>query len=97
MLRKNLDDLEKNGIKGDWCFTNNEELIALLYENTKESVFTGLVILPISENIMPGKPHWKWNGNREQPTLESSILVRGNPNWSEGWRGFLRDGALVNA
>ena len=94
MLRKDLDDLDTNGQRGDWCFLNNNELIAVRFG---ERVFTGMCILPISQNAMPGKPHWQWDGNLEAPTLSPSILVEAVPNWNEGWHGFLREGKLIDA
>lgn len=87
MLRKNLDDLETNGQKGDWAFINNDQNIALRYS---ESVFRGMVILPIV-----GPNAWQWNGSKEAPTLTPSILVESVPNWNDGWHGFLTDGKLV--
>jgi len=92
MLRNNLEDLDVHGQKGDWCFLNNDELLALRFG---DDAFTGLVILPVSENAMPGKPHWQWNGNKELPTLTPSILVHANHGWSEGWHGYLTDGTLI--
>jgi hypothetical protein len=91
MLRKDLDDLESNGHMGDWCFMNDDALIAIRYG---EEVFTGMVILPIAPELMAGKPHWKCNGNYEAPTLSPSILVHKtvcNPEW----HGFLTDGKLI--
>lgn len=94
MLRENIDDLDTNGQKGDWCFLNNNELIAIRFG---EDMFTGLTIIPVSENTMQGKPHWQWNGNKDAPTLSPSILVHPNPGWSDGWHGYLRDGKLIDA
>jgi hypothetical protein len=94
MLRKDLDDLDTNGTKGDWCFLNNDELIAIRYG---DSAFEGTTIIPIAENAMQGKPHWQWNENKEAPTLSPSILVHPNPGWSAGWHGWMRDGKLMEA
>jgi hypothetical protein len=94
MLRNNLDDLDANGSRGDWCFLNGDKLIAVRYG---DSAFQGTVILPIAADIMDGKPHWKWDGNREAPTLSPSILVHGNPGWSAEWHGFLENGVLRDA
>jgi len=91
MLRKNLEDLDA-GQKGDYCFLNKDTLIALRYG---EDAFKQMIILPISENAMPGKPHWQWNGNKELPSLTPSILVTDRPGYSEGWHGYLTDGKLV--
>ena len=92
MLRKNLDDLDTNGQKGDWCFLNNDELIAIRYG---ESVLAGTTIIPVSENVMPGKPHWQWDGNKEAPTLSPSILVHAAIGFTDGWHGFMREGKLI--
>jgi hypothetical protein len=92
MLRENLDDLDKNGLKGDWCFLNDGTQLALRYG---DDPFTGLLILPIAAEVMPGKPHWQWDGDMEFPTLSPSILVNAYPGWNEGWHGFLRNGKLI--
>ena len=92
MLRKSLDELNKNGQKGDWCFLNNDELIAIRYG---DDAFTSTIIISVAEHVMLGKPHWKWDGSREAPTLSPSILVHGNPGWTEGWHGFLTNGKLI--
>lgn len=94
MLRADIDDLDANGQKGDWCFINNDTLIAVRYG---ERAFQGTAILPISEGDMPGKPHWEWNGSHDAPTLTPSILVHGNPGWNDTWHGFLTDGILREA
>lgn len=93
-MRKDLEDMDENGKLGDWCFLNNNELIAIRYG---EDAFIGLVILPISESQMPGKPHWQWNGDKAAPTLSPSILVHKVPDWNDGWHGWLRDGELITA
>jgi hypothetical protein len=94
MLRKNLNDLDENGKKGDWCFMNDDQLLVLRFG---DDPFKHLTILPIAESAMPGKPHWQWNGSREAPTLTPSILVHAVPNWNMGWHGWLRDGELIDA
>ena len=91
MLRDDLDDLDINGNKGDWCFMNGDALIAIRY---REDAFMGTVIIPISEGIVSDKPHWKWNGSKEFPTLSPSILVHGTPGWSDEWHGYLEHGIL---
>ena len=97
MIRKNLDDLETNGKKGDWCFLEDCTKIALRFA---DETFTGMVILPISEDPKEaGDPHspspWQWDGNKEAPTLSPSILVHEAPGWRKGWHGYLTDGKLV--
>lgn len=98
-LLKSLEDMDANGKKGDWCFLNEHQLIALRYG---DDPFLGLVILPILCNVTgkffkaeaTGRPFWNWDGNEEQPTLTPSILVHGVPEWNTGWHGFLRAGKL---
>lgn len=87
MLRKNLDDLETNGQKGDWAFLNGDKNIAVRYG---EKAFTGMVILPLE-----GPGAWEWNGSKDSPTLTPSILVESVPDWNDGWHGYLRDGGLI--
>lgn len=49
------------------------------------------VDLPIgTEKPTPG-PSWKWNGDREKPTLEPSIHTHGH------WHGWVRNGEMVEA
>jgi len=92
MNLKDLDDLEKNGKKGDWCFLNDCMHIAVMYG---EESISGTVVLPISENN--DSAHWKWDGNKEAPTLSPSILVYPTEGFTDGWHGFLRNGLLVDA
>ena len=94
MLRKNLDDLDTNGRKGDWCFIENDSHIALRYG---DDMLMGLVILPISQKSRSDMICWVWNGDRDKPTLNPSINVEEVPGWNEGWHGFLRDGKLIDA
>lgn len=45
--------------------------------------------------LEPRNPHgWTWDGNREAPTLEPSVLQSGLPC---KWHGFLRNGEWVLA
>jgi hypothetical protein len=89
MLKKDLDDLNTNGEVGDWAFLDNDKQIAFRYGH---EAFTGTVVIPIF-----GPHGWIWNGNRREPTIEPSILVRPYEGWTEGWHGWLRDGKLVTA
>lgn len=91
-LLKDFEDLDANGKKGDWCFTNDDTYICLMWG---EDPFKNLSILPVQPVKASGKPYWNWNGNREAPTLTPSILVHPNPGWSEGWHGYLTDGKLI--
>lgn len=94
MLKLNLDDLTDTGIKGDWAFLNDDTLIAIKYGPDS---FKDMIIIPIADQVLPGKPHWAWNGNREAPTLTPSILVHAYEGWSTGWHGYLTDGKLIDA
>jgi len=105
MLRDSLDDLEKNGIVGDWCFSNSEKGIFIRYpisdhewfkwydftrEQAPEYNRGDIVHLPIIlGNSEPS--HWGWDGNKEAPTLTPSINVIGR------WHGWLREGQLIAA
>lgn len=94
MLLKNLNELDKNGKKGDWCFLQKDTRIAIRYG---EDAFKEMVILPISATGSDVPPVWVWNGNKESPTIIPSILVNPVPDWNLGWHGFLTDGKLVEA
>ena len=89
MIRKNIDDLDENGQKGDWAFVQNDTRIAIRYG---DQALTGTVVIPVS-----GPGAWEWNGSKEAPTLSPSIAVSAYPGWTIGWHGWLRDGKLVNA
>lgn len=91
MLKDNLDDLDENGHVGDWCFLNNDSLIAIRF---REDRFTGTTIIPIADYTMVGKPHWEWNGDRESPTIEPSILVH-KSFYADEWHGYLTNGKLI--
>lgn len=90
MRRANVDDLKV----GDWCFLKHDTHIAVRYA---ENEMTGMVILPISDTGSEVPPVWKWDGNKDCPTLTPSILVNSVPNWNAGWHGFLTAGVLVSA
>ena len=44
MLRKDLDEMNAVGQKGDWCFINNESYICLMWGDDS---FKNLSVLPI--------------------------------------------------
>jgi hypothetical protein len=94
MKHKTIDGLEENGKKGDWCFRNRFDLIVIQYGDNR---IDEVVMLPISENPPQGSRFWKWNGDKEKPTLSPSILVYPREGFSKGWHGYLRDGELVEA
>jgi hypothetical protein len=86
MLRRTLrvDDLKP----GEWSFDNNFTSIWIFAPNAQDW-FDGLVHLPISIDGSDPKA-WKWDGNKESPTLSPSILIHGK------WHGWLRAGKLVD-
>lgn len=90
MLLKNLADLDRSGIVGDWCFLEKDTRIAFIFGDDN---FHDLVTIPIS--LEGGKKHWKWNGSKDKPTLEPSILVH-ETNVTKGWHGFMREGKLIS-
>lgn len=92
-LLKDLDQFDREGTKGDWCFINDDEYIAIRYG---DEAFKGTCVLPIRPH--DGKASWNWDGNREAPTLSPSILI-----WGDGrdkpatWHGYMRSGKLEMA
>ena len=84
-LRQNLDDFDANGKKGDWCFLNDDKLIAIQFGDDR---FLGTCVLNINSESLPS---WTWNRSREAPTLSPSILVHCKP---VEWHGYLRDGKI---
>jgi hypothetical protein len=92
-LRDNLDDLDKNGKIGDWCFLDGHQRIGIRYG---EDSFAGKVVIPISKKGQDPF-HWGWNGDENKPTIYPSILIHPYPGWNKGWHGWLRDGELVEA
>lgn len=90
MLKHNIEELTNTGNMGDWCFTNEDLYICLMWGNDP---FKNMSILPIKPT--DGKPSWNWNGSHEYPTLTPSILVHPYPDWTDGWHGYLTDGKLI--
>ncbi len=43
----------------------------------------------------PGRPLWKWNGDRDRPTLEPSILVRGTVRITDAERDRILSGETI--
>lgn len=78
MLRNNENEL----IQGDWYFTDNDEAIVIRWGDDVEDVVT-------CDLKGINKPIWRWNENREAPTLSPMFLIKG-----ERWRmeeGVLRE------
>lgn len=90
MLKKDLDELDKEGKKGDWCFLYSNTCMVIRYGEDK---LKDIVIIPIS--LENSDIAWKWNGSEEEPTVEPSILVHPKEGWTNGWHGFLTKGKLL--
>ena len=90
--RRNMFDLDHKGIVGDWCFLAQDTKIAVRYGG---DAFKQTVIIPISDTGSDIPPVWKWDGNKEAPTITPSILVNSVPGWNPGWHGFLTAGKLI--
>lgn len=43
----------------------------------------------------PGRPLWRWNGDRERPTLQPSILVRGSVPLTDAERARVLAGETI--
>jgi hypothetical protein len=79
---------------GEWQFANNYTAIWIHVPNDhlpSDRWLPGLVRIPISETGRDITPVWKWDGNKEAPTLTPSIDVHGV------WHGFLTNGKLITA
>jgi len=94
MLKNDFDELEI----GDWYFINGESHIGIRLGEDEHKEFC---ILPIQNEKNPKEiigTHWNWNGNKENPTLNPSILHWGNGRDQPAtWHGYLRDGKLITA
>ena len=98
MLRKDLDDLDANGQKGDWAFANDDEILILRWGDSADDLAMCYVKPQkhIAEGTVP-HPVWTWDGNYEAPTLSPSILVHGGKGQPDRWHGYLRAGKLETA
>lgn len=102
-LYKDWDDLNENGLIGDWAFFEGGEpkMMYIAFRYPRPSTET----LPEGYH-MPDRGHvghvpittgekqaqcWLWDGNREAPTISPSIDIVGV------WHGFIRNGELVSA
>ena len=91
MLRKNWDDLDMNGEKGDWCFFNDSQFLLLRFGDAIEDT----VSLCVDGIARAGVNVWEWNGSKEAPTLKPSILVHGEAGKPDRFHGYLTDGKLT--
>ena len=83
---EDFDDFRENGGPGAICFMGLKRDEGLAFKCPCCSV----------EGYLPLKhdkhgPSWKWNGSREKPTLNPSILQKGPC----GWHGWLKDGQWI--
>ena len=89
-LLKDIDDLDTNGQKGDWCFASGAEYLFLRYGGTLEDTCT------VRISRVGDASHWEWDGDGVAPTLSPSIRVTGK-NGKELWHGYLRAGKIETA
>ena len=108
-MRKDFDDLEENGMLGDWCFNQTETdglHFGFRYPNPNEADRGALVevygargtsiYIPIIEREkLPNR--WEWDGNKDAPTISPSIRVMGGENGTDLWHGYFRAGKLETA
>jgi len=93
-LRKDLEDLDANGQKGDWCFSNNDTIMILRWGDSTDDIAMLYVAPPADGHPAPV---WEWDGNKEAPTLSPSIRVLGGKDQPDRWHGYLRAGKLETA
>jgi len=90
----NIDEWLQAGRPGDWCFAETVSGIPLLHvwipDGTEQGAPHGLHLNATDS----GGPFWQWDGNREAPTLEPSILRHPHRD-RPGWHGHMRQGELV--
>jgi hypothetical protein len=89
-LLPSFSALDERGQAGDWCFTDGDGYLIVRLHAGDDGI-AAIAVKPDPD--IPGKPVWRWDGNREAPTLEPSILHHSNPPW----HGWLRAGRLVLA
>lgn len=100
MPLKATPDEVRNGQMGDWAFADGAgpDYLYLIIRLPNGSEMGDEAALPIFRHgQVPSDaqhPYWLWDGSREAPTLEPSILNRGS---GQEWHGYLRTGQLVTA
>src|ERR1700755_2440358 len=110
MLRKNLEDLEKNGRLGDWCFTDGDKSIWLRYPDPNEVWKNSLPdeqkpILeeyPITGEIVHLYVTSAQTPNDQKPAWEwdgnkEAPTLSPSINVIGRWHGYLRNGKLETA
>lgn len=78
---------DEGNTPGDYEFLENDTGIVFI---CPKGVIHGIIFEGHGD---PGAK-WKWDGNREKPTLTPSILDGGD---CCGWHGWLRNGEWVTA
>lgn len=101
-LRASLDEFDESNQVGDWCILNGapgapyerNRYIAIRLTDADDGVCI-LLIVTQGDYADPAlaMTAWYWDGNREAPTLDPSILHHSTPPW----HGYLRAGQLVIA
>jgi hypothetical protein len=98
-LRKDWDDLNKNGNLGDFCFFDGSDGVTYIafrypHQDSKSyppeymETYRGEIShVPVTTGEKQEK-YWLWDGNREAPTISPSINIVGQ------WHGFIRNGYL---
>ncbi len=80
---------------GDWTFRVDGDIVRYIEISTPDGDPRGCILaLPLI-----GDRPWRWNGNKESPTLDPSIdrkPINEKPGWpaKPGWHGFLVNGEL---
>lgn len=94
IANQNNDDLVFKELDvGDWAFVDNDSTIFVRLPVPEGHYSDGIHFLPLSREsrfLNAAGTHWNWDGNREAPTLEPSILAV-----DTGWHGYMRAGVLV--
>ena len=78
-------DLCKNGDMGDWYIPKDSSGIFIKFPNPSQTV----TYWPFDEPLENGSI-WKWDGNREAPTLTPSL------HWVNVWHGWMKNGELIS-
>ena len=88
-MRKSIhSELSDNG---DYCFTDNtkDETVGINIKCPGCGNESYLQFADTSSTVEKASK-WKWNGNKDKPTLRPSLLFNGCCNW----HGYLTDGKL---
>lgn len=99
MLKENLLDLNKNGKKGDWWFTEKDATILLKWGDKLNEVAAFRLLPPEPDGFIDSSTGYNiaWNGNREAPTLNKILHCFKGGQLQPFWSGFLIKGVMVDA